>query len=194
MPLVSANRFVPLCIQVLRPLALWLEPLSKTSASASRRSRARGARGFHLRQSSTDRRKRSSAPSTWHSAAPIQTVPTQSPRSLSVALSRQSREQLKGRLLIIQPRPYSAGIAHAFVCSGAETSCLFQQNYAHETWACDFLLVGDLVLRQTFVFFLIELGSRRVLELIDAPNKVRYIHPIKWNLIPQCGMEKTNSV
>jgi len=41
----------------------------------------------------------------------------------------------------------------------------FLRNHAHETWACDFLPVTDLVFRPVFAFFLVELGSRRVVHV-----------------------------
>jgi len=41
----------------------------------------------------------------------------------------------------------------------------FLRNHAHETWACDFLQTYDLLFRPIFAFFLIELGSRRVVHV-----------------------------
>jgi len=41
----------------------------------------------------------------------------------------------------------------------------FLRNHAHETWACDFLQVTDLLFRPLFAFFLMELGSRRVVHV-----------------------------
>ncbi len=41
----------------------------------------------------------------------------------------------------------------------------FLRNHAHETWACDFLQTYDLLFRPSFAFFLIELGSRRVVHV-----------------------------
>jgi len=41
----------------------------------------------------------------------------------------------------------------------------FLRNHAHETWACDFLQVTDLLFRPLFGFFLVELGSRRVVHV-----------------------------
>ena len=40
----------------------------------------------------------------------------------------------------------------------------FLKNHAHEMWACDFLQTYDLWFRTLFVFFIIELGSRRVVH------------------------------
>ncbi len=41
----------------------------------------------------------------------------------------------------------------------------FLRNHAHETWTCDFLPVTDLLFRPLFAFFLVELGSRRVVHV-----------------------------
>ena len=38
----------------------------------------------------------------------------------------------------------------------------FLHNHAHDVWACDFLPVVNLFFRQYFVFFIVELASRRV--------------------------------
>ena len=41
----------------------------------------------------------------------------------------------------------------------------FLRTHAHEIWACDFLQVTDLLFRPLFAFFLVELGSRRVVHV-----------------------------
>jgi len=41
----------------------------------------------------------------------------------------------------------------------------FLRNHAAETWACDFRPVTDLLFRPLFAFFLVELGSRRVVHV-----------------------------
>jgi len=41
----------------------------------------------------------------------------------------------------------------------------FLRNHAHETWACDFLPVTDLLFRPLFAFFVIELATRRVVHI-----------------------------
>jgi len=48
---------------------------------------------------------------------------------------------------------------------GGQTWATFLGNHAHETWACDFLQVIDLGFRSLFAFFIVELGSRRVVHL-----------------------------
>ncbi|MEO8397344.1 MAG: integrase core domain-containing protein [Chloroflexota bacterium] len=50
----------------------------------------------------------------------------------------------------------------------------FLKNHAHEIWACDFLQTYDLWFRSVFVFFIIELGSRRVMHfaVTSSPTDV----------------------
>ncbi|MBL8132075.1 MAG: transposase [Anaerolineae bacterium] len=45
-----------------------------------------------------------------------------------------------------------------------QTWATFLRNHAHDTWTCDFLQTYDLWFRAIFVFFIIELGSRRVVH------------------------------
>jgi len=46
-----------------------------------------------------------------------------------------------------------------------QTWATFLHNHAHEVWACDFLPVIDLSFRSLFVFFIVDLGSRRVVHV-----------------------------
>jgi len=41
----------------------------------------------------------------------------------------------------------------------------FLCNHAHEVWACDFLPVTDLLFRPLYAFFVVALGSRRVIHV-----------------------------
>ncbi|MFC1960238.1 integrase core domain-containing protein [Chloroflexota bacterium] len=45
-----------------------------------------------------------------------------------------------------------------------QTWATFLKNHAGETWACDFLQTYDLFFRVVFVYFIIELGTRRVVH------------------------------
>jgi putative transposase len=45
-----------------------------------------------------------------------------------------------------------------------QTWLTFLHNHAGQIWACDFLPVYDLFFRPLFIFFIIELGSRRVVH------------------------------
>jgi putative transposase len=42
--------------------------------------------------------------------------------------------------------------------------CTFVRNHTSQVWSCDFLPVYDLLFRPLFLFFIIELGSRRVVH------------------------------
>ncbi len=48
---------------------------------------------------------------------------------------------------------------------GGQTWATFLRNHATGVWACDFLQVTDLLFRPLFAFFLVELGSRRVVHV-----------------------------
>jgi transposase InsO family protein len=50
----------------------------------------------------------------------------------------------------------------------------FLKNHAHAIWACDFLQTYDLWFRTLFVFFIIEVGSRRVIyfAVTSSPTDV----------------------
>ncbi len=41
----------------------------------------------------------------------------------------------------------------------------FLKNHAKDVWTCDFLPVIDLFFRTVYVFFIVEIGSRRVVHL-----------------------------
>jgi len=41
----------------------------------------------------------------------------------------------------------------------------FLRTHAHDIWACDFLPVTDLLFRQLYAFFVIELATRRVVHV-----------------------------
>jgi transposase InsO family protein len=45
-----------------------------------------------------------------------------------------------------------------------QTWATFLKNHAGETWACDFLQTHDMFFRVMFVYFIIELGSRRIVH------------------------------
>jgi len=48
---------------------------------------------------------------------------------------------------------------------GGQSWAAFLRNHAHETWACDFRQVVDLRFRALFAFWIVELGSRRVVHV-----------------------------
>ncbi len=45
-----------------------------------------------------------------------------------------------------------------------QTWSVFLNNHANEVWACDFLPAIDLFFRPVYLFFIVELGSRRVIH------------------------------
>jgi putative transposase len=47
----------------------------------------------------------------------------------------------------------------------SQTWSTFLHNHASEIWACDFLAVTDLLFRSLFVFFIMELQSRKVIHI-----------------------------
>jgi transposase InsO family protein len=49
--------------------------------------------------------------------------------------------------------------------TGQQTWRTFVHNHARDIWACDFLQVPDLLFRSLFCFFLVELGSRKVIHV-----------------------------
>ena len=57
-----------------------------------------------------------------------------------------------------------------------QTWATFLKNHAWETWACDFLQTYDLFFRVVFVYFIIELGSRRIEEEIDVARSRHIIY------------------
>jgi transposase InsO family protein len=46
----------------------------------------------------------------------------------------------------------------------------FLRNHLHQIWACDFVQTYDIWFRPLFAFFIIELGSRRVVGVGVTPN------------------------
>jgi putative transposase len=46
-----------------------------------------------------------------------------------------------------------------------QTWATFLRTHGRETWACDFLQLTDLFFRPVFAFFVVELGSRRVVHV-----------------------------
>ena len=57
---------------------------------------------------------------------------------------------------------------------GGQTWATFLANHAGETWACDFVQAYDVFFRAIFVYFIIELGSRRVVQygVTRAPSDI----------------------
>jgi putative transposase len=49
--------------------------------------------------------------------------------------------------------------------SGGQTWSTFLRNHMHGTWACDFLPLHDVWFRPLYAFFIVHLGSRRVVHV-----------------------------
>ena len=54
--------------------------------------------------------------------------------------------------------------------TGGQTWAAFVRNHAEAIWACDFLPVPDVAFRSLFAFFIVELGSRRVVHVGVTPH------------------------
>jgi putative transposase len=66
---------------------------------------------------------------------------------------RRSKRTIQKYLRRARPRP------------PGQTWATFLRNHAGETWACDFLQLTDAFFRPLFAFFIVELGSRRVVHV-----------------------------
>jgi len=57
----------------------------------------------------------------------------------------------------------------------------FVHNHAQGIWACDFLLVVNLFFQQYFVFFIIELASRRIVHfgVTNAPTDTWVVQQLR---------------
>lgn len=78
-------------------------------------------------------------------------------------------ERIRGELLKLDRKVATATIqkylrlarpAHA----PSQTWAVFLNNHAKDVWACDFLPVIDLFFRQVYLFFIVELASRRIVH------------------------------
>ncbi len=59
----------------------------------------------------------------------------------------------------------------------------FQKNHSAEIWACDFLQTYALWFRTLFVFFIIELGSRRVIDVLRTPLRASKAHAMSKRFV-----------
>ncbi len=82
-------------------------------------------------------------------------------------------ERIRGELLKLDIRvakrtiqEYIRGAREAGPDDGrkGQTWTIFLHNHAAQIWSCDFLQVYDLFFRPLFIFFVIELGTRRVVH------------------------------
>jgi transposase InsO family protein len=69
--------------------------------------------------------------------------------------------------------------------SPSPTWSVFLKNYAPNVWACDFLPVIDLFFRQVCLFFIVELGSRRVVHFNVTPHPTdEWVAQQLWEATP----------
>jgi len=79
-------------------------------------------------------------------------------------------ERVRGELLKLGIRLSKRTIQHYLrrfrpPRKSGQTWATFVSNHAHQMWACDFLQTYDILFRPIFAFFLIELGSRKVVQV-----------------------------
>ena len=95
-------------------------------------------------------------------------------RTLIMTMAAENRlwgaERIRGELLKlgiqVSKRTIQKCMRHARPPERpGQTWATFLHNHAHEIWACDVLQVTDLWFRSLFAFFLIELGSRKVVHV-----------------------------
>jgi putative transposase len=111
----------------------------------------------------------------WRSA-PRSSRPRVSPETVELTrrMARESRlwgaERIRGELrklgVAVWERTIQRHMRPARPWSPAgQTWATFLRNHRHEIWACDFLQLTDLLFRPLFAFFVVELGSRRVVHV-----------------------------
>src|SRR3954468_9433448 len=112
--------------------------------------------------------RRKSAPRVTAARIPIETVTLI--RRLAAENRLWSADRIQGELLKLGVRASKRTIqkymqpARAPGPSGQRWAT-FLRNHADDIWACDFLPVTDLWFRPLFAFFVIALGSRRVVHV-----------------------------
>jgi transposase InsO family protein len=78
-------------------------------------------------------------------------------------------ERIRGELLKlgirVSKRTIQKYMRLGCVRPSSQTWSTFLHNHASEIWACDFLAVTYLLFRSLFVFFIIELQSRKVIHI-----------------------------
>jgi transposase InsO family protein len=93
-------------------------------------------------------------------------------RTATVRAARENAtwgaERIRGELLKLGVRVSKSTIQRYIEERGSRSSnqtwATFLRNHASQIWACDFLQTYDIFFRTTFVFVIIELGSRRIVH------------------------------
>ncbi len=91
-------------------------------------------------------------------------------REMAAANRLWGAERIRGELLKLGIRVAKSTIQKYLRDTGSprhagQSWATFLRNHAHGIWACDFLPVTDLLFRPVYAFFMIALGSRRVVHV-----------------------------
>ncbi len=91
-------------------------------------------------------------------------------RELATANRLWGAERIRGELLKLDIRVAKWTVQKYMRAarpprSAGQTWATFLRNHARDIWACDFLPVTDALFRPLYAFFVIELGSRRVVHV-----------------------------
>ncbi len=83
-------------------------------------------------------------------------------------------ERIRGELLKlgikVSKRTIQKYMRSVRTTRGGQTWATFLKNHADQTWACDFVQTYDILFRQVYAFFIIHLGSRRVVHAAATRN------------------------
>jgi transposase InsO family protein len=83
-------------------------------------------------------------------------------------------ERIRGELLKlgirVSKRTIQKYIKGAGSRTGGQTWATFLANHADATWACDFIQAYDILFRQVYAFFIVHLGSRKVVYTAACRN------------------------
>ena len=91
-------------------------------------------------------------------------------REMAMANALWGTERIRGELLKLDIRVAKSTIQRYLREArpprrAGQTWAAFLRNHAGEIWACDFLPVTDLLFRPVYAFFVIALGTRRVIHV-----------------------------
>ncbi len=91
-------------------------------------------------------------------------------REMATANRTWGAERIRGELLKLDIRVATSTIQKYLRNArpprrSRQTWATFLRNHGKDSWACDFLPVTDLLFRPLYVFFVIELASRRIIHV-----------------------------
>jgi putative transposase len=83
-------------------------------------------------------------------------------------------ERIRGELLKlgirVSKRTIQKYMKGAHKKGGGQSWATFLANHADATWACDFIQAYDILFRQVYAFFIVHLGSRKVVYVAACRN------------------------